>query len=244
MGKASLKIPYHIEYGGFKDSVWGVHVSKRPSIPAPREIIQTYQIPGRDGALTIKDGTYEDVRIPVEFSFSAYPDTWQEVVAGLKIWLLERGSGAELRMTDLPDYFYKVRYVEMSEVEREYRKVGTFTAEFVCEGCQYYDSGKTEQVVLGSLTNPGIISHPKYLIAGTGSCTLTVNGKSLQATVSSNMTIDTDKAMAYRTSSVMQNTALIMGDYGFADFWLQPGNNSISISSGFTLRIIPNWRRL
>ena len=243
--KASLKTPYHVTYNGLQDSLFGVHIASRPSIPSAKEVINTYRIPGRDGVLTIKDGTIEDVTVSVEFSFSAYPDDWQSVAASVRNWLLM--SSGILELSDIPDAFYRVRYVELGDFERQYKKIGTFVANFVCEGCQYFHSGQEEQsALLGSLTNPGIVSHPKYLITGgSGTCTLTVNGKYLRAAVASNMTIDTDRAMAYRTTDgVSLNTSLIMGDYDFKDFWLKPGSNSVTVSSGFTLKVIPNWRRL
>ena len=245
MGKESLKTPFHVTYNGIQDSSVGVHVATRPAIPAAREILQTIQIPGRDGTLTIKDGTVEDIQISVEFSFSAYPDVWQDRVYAVKNWLQMR-SEATLRFSDLAGIFYKVRYVELSDFTRQHKKIGTFTATFTCEGYQYLDSGLVD-VSGGILSNQWGTAHPLYKItsSGSGACTLTVNGKSLQATVNANMTIDTDRAIAYRTSTgAVQNTALVMGNYDFRDFWLKPGSNTISITSGFTLQIQPNWRRL
>lgn len=243
--KESLKAPYHITYCGFQDSMFGVHIATRPPIPSPKEVLTTYHIPGRDGVLTIKDGTIEDVTIPVEFSFTAYPDDWQGVAAAVRNWLLM--SSGTLELSDIPDAFYKVRYVELGDFEREYKKTGTFTANFICEGCQYLNEGQYEHHPRsGSLTNPGITSHPQYMISGAaGTCILTVNGRSLTATVSGNMTIDTERAMAYRTTDgVSVNTALIMGDYDFKDFWLKPGENTVSATAGFDLKVVPNWRRL
>ena len=246
MGKESMKSFLHVTYNGLEDSLFGVHIARRPSIPSAREVMQTYQIPGRDGQLVIKDGTIEDINISVDFSFTAYPDVWQATVNSLKNWLTMT-SGASLEFSDITDAFYRVRYVELSDFKREYKKIGTFTATFTCEGCQYLDSGQEASLQPSSLSNPGIVSHPQYQItaSSSGTCTLTVNGKSLQATVASNMTIDTDRAIAYRTTDgVALNTSLIMGSYDFKDFWLKPGSNSISITSGYTLRVIPNWRRL
>ena len=47
--------------------------------------------------------------------------------------------------------------------------------------------------------------------------------------------------MAYRQDGTIQNTALT-GDY--EALFLQPGDNIITFSSGFTVSIIPRWRIL
>ena len=39
----------------------------------------------------------------------------------------------------------------------------------------------------------------------------------------------------------MMNTS-VSGDY--EELYLKPGENEISITQGFTLTVIPNWRRL
>ena len=69
-------------------------------------------------------------------------------------------------------------------------------------------------------------------------CTLTVNGNEMTANVGQNLTIDTDLMIAYRQDGTLQNTA-VTGDY--EDLYLVPGDNVISITSGFDLKIIPNW---
>ena len=63
----------------------------------------------------------------------------------------------------------------------------------------------------------------------------------MQATVNGNITIDTDRMISYNDQMVGQNTA-VTGDY--EDLYLQEGDNTISVSTGFTLSIIPNWREL
>ena len=60
----------------------------------------------------------------------------------------------------------------------------------------------------------------------------------MTATVGQNLTIDTEKMLAYREDGELQNTG-VTGDYG--DLYLLHGENEISISEGFSLSVIPNW---
>ena len=136
---------------------------------------------------------------------------------------------------------YKVLYVKITDTERTSRRLGKFTAEFTCDPYSYLVPGQQSYSVDDVLYNPYMISHPIYRISGTGSCALIVNGNTMQATVNGNITIDTDRMISYNDQMVGQNTA-VTGDY--EDLYLQEGNNTISVSTGFSLSIIPNWREL
>ena len=72
-------------------------------------------------------------------------------------------------------------------------------------------------------------------------CTLTVNGNEIKANVGQNLTIDSDLMMAYRKDGIVMNTS-VKGDYD--GLWLNAGDNTITITDGFELKIQPNWRCL
>ena len=211
---------------------------RRPSVPAPEENITETQIPGMDGALYERPGTYAPLVIPVEFNFMAPPDQWGSTYRKAKRWL--SGSG-ELVLGDDQEFFYKVYFCRITDTERTSRRIGTFTAEFTCHPYQYAVAGQKEMSIADAQYNPYDICHPIYKITGTGACTLTVNGKAMQATVNQDLTINTDRMISYNSQGASQNT-LVTGDY--EDLYLQPGNNTISITSGFTVQIIPAWRCL
>ena len=73
-----------------------------------------------------------------------------------------------------------------------------------------------------------------------GMCTLTVNGNTMTANVGQNLTIDTDRMIAYRSDGTLNNTQ-VTGNY--EDMYLLNGENEISFSGG-ELKVIPNWRCL
>ena len=103
----------------------------------------------------------------------------------------------------------------------------------------YLQTGTKEQQLSALLNNPGERCWPVYKIAGEGMCTVTVNGKQIKANIGQNLTIDTERKLAYRTDGTMQNTS-VSGNY--EDMALNPGKNSISVTGGFALTAIPNWR--
>ena len=212
--------------------------ARRPSVPAPEIRVKETEIPGMDGALIENYGTYGLVTIPVEFNFLSPPLCWMEVYRAAKKWL--KGSGW-LKLGDDRDYLYKAYYVNITDTERTSVRIGSFTAEFVCHPYAYLESGQLEYVAADVAYNPYEISHPVYIITGEGMCTLTVNGNTMTANIGQNLTIDTDRMLAYRKDGTMQNTA-VTGNY--EDLYLREGENSISLTSGFSLSVIPNWRCL
>lgn len=218
----------------------GIKVKERPSIPTPEANIEYITIPGRDGSMTIRDGTLKDIVVSVPFIFKTQPNLFAEKFRNAKAWLMAKGSG-RLCFSDDPDVFYKARNVVIGENERTVKKVGEFTAEFTCHGCQYLVDGQKEYTLDAVEYNPYFVSHPVYKIEGEGVCQLTVNGNTMRANVGQNLIIDTELMIAYREDGSLANTD-VLGDYD--ELYLREGENRIDITSGFALKVIPNWRCL
>lgn len=228
---------YEINYKNEGSRQHGILPVRRPSIPAPERRVTKTEIEGRDGVM-IEDGeTWGPIVIPVELNFMAPPERWGEVYRDAKKWLLK--DTGNLQFADDPHYFYKVLSCQITDSERTSRKIGKFTAEFTCDPYTYMVSGLQEMDPDEEIFNYGEVSHPVYKITGNGSCTLTVNGKTMKATVGQNLTIDTDLMIAYREDGEMKN-ATVTGNY--EDLYLQEGDNEVSITAGFGLKIVPNWR--
>ena len=63
----------------------------------------------------------------------------------------------------------------------------------------------------------------------------------MTANVEQNLAIDTELMLAYREDGTLKN-AEVTGNY--RDLYLQEGENEITVTSGFEMKVIPNWRRL
>lgn len=229
---------YNILYKGVNCSRFGIIPARRPSVPAPEIRVTETEIPGRDGVLVETDGCYGTITIPVEFNYLVPSEKWMDAYRKAKRWLT--GSGW-LVLEDDQDYMYKVLYVKITDTERTSRRLGNFTAEFTCNPYAYLVSGQQEHSVTDVLYNPYMLSHPVYKITGEGVCTLTVNGNTMSANVGQNITIDTELMIAYREDGTMQNTE-VTGDY--EKLYLQEGENTITVTSGFEITVQPNWREL
>lgn len=185
-------------------------------------------------------GGYESTEIKIDFNYIGPSDKWDERWGCAKKWLSARNK--MLRLGSDPDHFYKILKVSADDAEHTSERIGNFTATFQTkDGLRYLLEGLNEHAAENVSFNPYEISHPIYKISGEGNCSLIVNGKKMSADVGQNLTIDTDRKIAYRADGTLSNTA-VSGDY--EDLFLQEGENEISITDGFNLKIIPNWRCL
>lgn len=229
---------FYITYNDINNRILGIEVTTRPSIPAPQLRGEYAQVAGMDGSILQTDGTYENIEIEVSLNFLAPRTKWGECYRRAKNWI--RGNGI-LRMSDDSDVFYKVKACGITTTERRAKNGGYITAVFICDPFTYYNSGAAELSAADVSLNPYYLAKPTYIIKGNGDCVLTVNGNRMSATVGQNLTIDTDKMLAYRQDGTLQNTA-VAGDY--EGLWLNPGANSISITNGFDLKVKSNFRSL
>ena len=229
---------FSVSYNNESCLGYGIIPVRRPSIPAPEEKIEEIEIPGRNGVLTVSENLYYRISIQVEFNFMSKPNQWAETYRKAKRWL--SGSG-ELWFSDDHEVYYKVLYCKVTGTERTSRRIGNFTAEFVCDPYTYYKSGKNEIELESVIYNPGVTCEPTYRITGEGLCTLTVNGYEFTANVGQEIIIDTNRMISYKNDGQMLNTD-VTGDY--AKLRLNPGDNSLSVTDGFLAYITTEWRDL
>ncbi len=229
---------FSVSYNNESCLGYGIIPVRRPSIPAPEERIEEIEIPGRNGVLVVSENLYNAISIRVEFNFMSKSNEWAETYRKAKRWL--SGSG-ELWFSDDHEVYYKVLYCKVTGTERTSRRIGNFTAEFVCDPYTYYKSGKNEIELESVIYNPGVTCEPAYRITGEGLCTLTINGYEFTANVGQEIIIDTNRMISYKNDGQMLNTD-VTGDY--AKLWLNPGDNSLSVTDGFLAYITPEWRDL
>lgn len=230
---------FDLEYNNDSASDHNLYIKKRPDIPAPEEEVKTYTVAGRDGILT-GDRRLLPVQINAEFAFMAAAGEWQEKLREAKEWL--RGSGS-LSFTDDGEWFYKVLSVKINETARQLKKLGTFTAAFTCDPYMYRYDGLEEkkypkEKTVYTLTNDYDECHPAYIVYGSGSRTLTVNGNAITVSGSGTMLIDTDRMITCLNSTGGIANASMTGEY--EGLYLKEGSNTLKCTAA--MAVIPNWR--
>lgn len=215
-------------------------VTRRPNFPAPKPRYKDIEVSGVNGSYVEFDGTYENIDVEIEFNYITDPSNWHNVWRKVKSWLL-KGGQRELQLSDDLGFYYKVKKIILNTNEREFINSAEFSATFTISPYEYVINGKELYTAEQCKYNQYDVCFPNYIITGEGMCTLTVNGKSMTANVGQNLTINTELQLAYRVDGVAQNTA-VSGNYN--DLKLLNGENEISITDGFDLKIQPNWRCL
>ncbi len=209
-------------------------VMARPSKPSPQMQYEEVKVPG--GKTLYKEKGYGDIDIPVSFNFmSKY--SWDKDFRIIKQWLLSKVNN-KLKFSDDLEVFYKVNKVTIDTPERLMKKIGKFNATFTCEPYCYLSKGLNEIDISSIIYNDYELSKPIYIITGEGLLTINVNSKTIKANVGQKLIIDTNLGLCFREDGSQSNGAL-SGKY--KDLYLKEGENTFSWSSGFDIKIIPNW---
>jgi predicted phage tail component-like protein len=210
---------------------YGLNLEKVPSRTSPKQRITEVVIPGRNGTLTQTDGTYDVFTREADFvlmDLSKIPD----------ICTMYRGAGW-MTFDDEPDKRYYARVV--SEISPEWFTAGWRKLAVQFE-CQPFARERFPQTAVftaaGSLYNIGTADAlPTIKITGTGTVTITVNGKNFTVQgVSGTATVDCENMQAYSGSTLLVTS----GEFPT----LTAGKNTIGFAGASKLEIIPNWRWL
>ena len=194
-----------IQYNDIRGSSLQIFARELISIPAAQPNMEEVKLSGRDGTIYKFNGTYAATPIKIPFNYIGAVDRWNDRWRMAKQWLSERN--AKLIISDDAGFFYKITYVELDDNERTSERIGNFTAIFhTLDGLQYSVDGAMEYDIEDVCWNPYIECHPTYKIAAEGMCTLKINGKTMIANVGQNLTIDTDRMIAYREDGTLNNT--------------------------------------
>lgn len=235
---------FYVYFNNKRDLDLGIKAIKRPSIPVQKKKFKTITVEGRDGDIYIDQDCYEDITISVDFNFVDRTN-FQAKCRMVKQWL-NKIKNNELKFSDDLGVFYKVKKVEVEDIERIYKVKGNFTVAFTCNPYTWLSEGK-QQIILNTttkITNEFELSKPTWILTGEGLVTLKVNGNTVTVNVGQKVEINTELELCFKDSSLI-NLALQTGE--FKDLFLKEGLNTIeySIGTGGTLtdiKLIPNWK--
>jgi phage-related protein len=212
----------------------GLRITQPPTFPTTQRIVQKIDVDGREASLTLLKG-WEDITLNLKAA-----------VLGANCRTLYRVATAAIlaaetvRFSNDPDVFYKVKYAKVGELDMKLRSLGEFQITFICAPFKYIRGvAMVTMTASGSITNPGTVySLPKIKVYGTGSRTLTINGKPLLLSIlSDNLTLDSELKECHY-GDVAQNNRMT-GDFPMFNV----GANTITLGTGITkLEIEPRWR--
>ena len=218
-----------------KDSYedFGVVINVKPPSVVPENNIEEYEIPGKDGNLTIDYKTRKSYILPLECTIMD-----KSRIEEVKAWLMNTSS--DLIFSWDPNYKYQARIINKIDISQSLKTFGEFPLLF--KVFPYKFSVSDELITLedtGTIYNgTGNTSLPIIKVFGTGAITLTINGLSVILTnVVDSVTVDSNLMDAYAGTQLCND--LMQGEFPI----LEVGNNVISWSGSVSeIRVLTNFR--
>lgn len=210
---------------------FGIVINQRPPAARAERNVQEIEVPGRDGDLTVDDGTYK----PITFPFVCTLLDTSNLDAVLA-WL---DGFSDLILSWQSDRYYKAKMINRIDIAQSLETLGEFPLLFKAQPF----ATMLENPVI-TLTAPGTIynggthrSKPIIRVFGSGTIDLIVNGLTVNLTnVVADVTIDSQMIDAYK------GTVLKNGDMAGEFPIFEVGANTVSWTGTVTkLEIIPNW---
>ena len=214
----------------------GLRITQPPIIPISRRIVDSVTVDGREGTLTILRG-WDDIRLNMRVALlgdnlnSRYREVLPATLAAKTIYF-----------SNDPEVFYSIKHVQAGAVERRLTNLYEFTLSFTCSPFRFIRNvPMITMTTSGSIINPGtVFSLPKITVYGTGSQTLTINGKVITLNIlAGSLVLDSELKTCY-FGNVAQNNRM-QGDFPI----FKVGSNTVSFGSGITkIEVEGRWRHI
>ncbi len=212
-------------------------ISAMPDIVKPQRREEEITIPGRNGVLTIDEGTYEAYNISVECGARG-----TEKLGEIAAWL--DGSG-DLILSTEADKVYLARISNAISISDVIYLYNSFLVQFRVFPFKYSVNAFGDNLTIispCSIRNKGTVyAQPAITVYGTGDITLSINGLNYGLSdVEECITIDSEMMEVYRGATNANNK------YSAMDFpRFEVGENSFSWTGNVTkIEVEPKWRWL
>ena len=212
----------------------GLRITQPPVIPMSKRLVDSIAVDGREGSLTILRG-WEDVRFNMRAALLGgdFHSRFREILTMIL-------NAKTISFSDDSDVFYNVKHIQAGTLERRLYSLYEFSLSFICTPFRYIrNMPPITMTSSGTVSNSGTVyALPKIIVYGTGSRTLTINGKQIILNIlQGNITLDSELKTCY-FGNVAQNQNM-QGDFPV----FEVGNNTITFGSGITkIEIEPRWR--
>lgn len=231
-------------FGSADSSNYGIYISGEAVFNAPERAVEMVTIPGKNGALTMDQGRFENIEVKYPaFNYENNLTAFRNNLAAMRSALCSQRGYQRLTDTIHPDEFRMGVYRSGLEIKPIMYNTGSeFDIVFDCKPQRFLTSGEsvTTLTASGSITNPTQFdARPLIVVTGTG--TLTVNGVAITISASPT-TIDCEAMEAYN-GSTSRNGSITLSPNRFPV--LSPGTNAITKTSGISrIQITPRWWRI
>ena len=232
---------YFFVFNGKPSSDFKVGIKGTGVFDAPRRVTESVYIEGRNGALTIDKGYYENISVE-------YPcyivENFKSNIEAFRDFIMSNTGYCRLEDNINPDEYRMGRVSKGLNIDvKGIARAGEFNITFDCKPQRYLKSGEIPVTFTsnGRLKNPtNQVALPLIRIYGTGA--LGVGNTSITVTsVDEYVDIDCEIMDAYK-GAVNCNQNIVVANHKFPTL---EGETGITISGGISkVEITPRWWRL
>lgn len=240
-------------YDGINSLNSGIYITGEAVFNAPERVVEMVSVPGRNGALAIDQGRFENIEVSYPAgAFGATMSDFADKITDFRNILASRYTYKRLADTYHPDEFRLGLYKSGLEVNAvRYNTAGEFNIVFDCKPQRFLTTGETETTFTsnGTITNPtAFASNPLLIVTGAGN--LTIGGQAMTIVNGSGSSqviyIDCESQEAWEIvggSKVSRNDYIQNAGETFPV--LSAGSNSVVLGTGITkVKITPRWWRI
>lgn len=225
-------------FDGKKSRDYGVYISGPQVYNAPERDQTDYEIPGRNGKLTVDNGRYKNQT----WKYPAFIiHDFGSNVEGLRNYLLSKRGYQRFEDTYHPQEYRLAKYVGPFEAEPEdAHYAAKFDLLFDFYPQRFLKSGEQSFEITGasSIYNP-YSEAAKPLIRAYGTGTFSIGGVSVQITAADTYTdIDCDLQEAYKDTLATNKNSYVKATT-FPE--IKPGTNAVTLTGITKLVITPRW---
>lgn len=160
-------------FGGVDSSQYGIYITGEAVYNAPKRAVEMVSVPGRNGAVAIDQGYWENITVTYPAGTFADGQTdFADAVSAFRNALASQIGYQRLEDTYHPDEYRMAMFVDGVEVTPANRsEAGQFNITFTCKPQRWLKSGETAIAVTdgGTITNPTLYeSGPLLAVTGYG----------------------------------------------------------------------------
>ena len=180
-----MAIAHNLVFGNVSARDYGIFISGEGAYDAPVRNVEFVTVPGRNGAIPIDKGSYDNITIEYPaFTFALTQAEFRKKLTDFKNAIMSQIGYQRLVDTYHPDEYRMAIYCEGLEVDPiYYSRAGSFTLKFTCKPQRYLTSGENEiEVNNGDVVNNPTLFDASPLLMIDGYGTVAFNGYEIEIT--------------------------------------------------------------
>jgi phage-related protein len=228
----------YFSIGGVSSSSFNAYIYDSNAFDSPSRSVDTYDVPGRNGTLTIAGS---EKFVNRELWYDMYiPKSMISNVRGLSNYLHSLNGYQRIEDTFEPDVYKKAMYLEAMQLSVKTETQAVFRLTFDCQPEKWLKNGEQKTVFTktGSINNP-TVQTAKPLIRIYGKGIVQIGKQTIEILKAPTEYIDVDCDI----QDCFEGTANRNSYVSLTDFpTLVPGTNGITLGAGITkVEITPRW---